>query len=160
MYNYIIDKVNENDIDKIVDIYNSNEAFLKNHMGISRISQDFILNEIKEMRNAGFTSSIIKSNTGEIVGICDFKISYKEAYLSLLMIDSKLKGSGLGSKIYNYLEKSFKSKNINNIRIDVVYDYEENVLGFWEKQGFVSCEKIQLEWNKYKSKAIKMNKTI
>lgn len=159
MDNYIIDMIIENDIAKILDIYNSNKSFLKNHMGITAVSKDFIVDEIEEMKSIGFSSLVIKNNEGNIVGICDFKME-DEVYLSLLMIDAKLKGNGLGSIIYNQLEKIFKSKNASRIRIDVVYDYEENVLGFWEKQGFVPCEKIQLEWNGYKSKAVKMYKTI
>ena len=159
MDNYIINTVDQNDITKIIDIYNSNKTFLENHVGISKVSKDFIINEIEEMKNIGFSSLVIKNNEGNIVGICDFKIG-DEVYLSLLMIDAKLKGNGLGRIIYNQLEKIFKAKNSKKIRIDVVYDYEENALGFWEKQGFVSSEEIQLEWNGYKSKAIKMYKNI
>lgn len=159
MDNYIIDTVEENDIAKILDIYNSNKTFLENHMGISKVSKDFIVNEIEEMKNIGFSSLVIKNNEGNIVGICDFKIG-DEVYLSLLMIDAKLKGNGLGRIIYSQLEKIIKTKNSKRIRIDVVYDYEENALGFWEKQGFVPSEEIQLEWNGYKSKAVKMYKNI
>lgn len=159
MDNYIIDKVDPNDINGILDIYNSNKTFLCNHMGTSSVSKEFILNEIEEMKRVGFNSSIIKDNKGEIIGLCDFKIS-DEVYLSLLMIDYKLKGNGLGKTIYNQLERMFKSKNAKRIRIDVVYDYEENVLEFWRKQGFISNEKIELEWNGYKSNAIKMYKII
>lgn len=159
MDNYIFNTIDQNDIDKIVDIYNSNKTFLKNHLGISNVSKDFIVNEIEKMSDIGFSSLVIKNNEGNIVGVCDFKIE-DEVYLSLLMIDNKLKGNGLGSMIYNHLEKMFKSRNCNCIRIDVVYDYRENVLSFWEKLGFIPCEKIYLEWNGYKSKAIKMYKTI
>ena len=159
MDNYIIDTIDQNDITKILDIYNSNKTFLENHVGISKVSKDFIINEIEEMKNIGFSSLVIKNNEGNIIGICDFKIG-DEVYLSLLMINAKLKGNGLGRIIYNQLEKIFKTKNSKRIRIDVVYDYEENALGFWEKQGFVSSEEIQLEWNGYKSKAIKMYKNI
>lgn len=159
MDNYIIDTVDQNDISKIIDIYNSNKTFLENHVGISKVSKDFIVNEIEEMNNIGFSSLVIKNNEDNIIGICDFKIG-DEVYLSLLMIDANLKGNGLGRIIYNQLEKIFKTKNSKRIRIDVVYDYEENALGFWEKQGFVSSEEIQLEWNGYKSKAIKMYKNI
>lgn len=159
MDNYIFSKMELNDINKIVEIYNSNVVFLMAHMGISNISKEFILNEINEMKNVGFTSSIIKDNKGEIIGVCDFKIE-KEAYLSLLMIHSKFKGKGLGKDIYNHLERVLKSNSVKRVRIDVVYDYEENVLGFWEKQGFVSKEKVELEWSGYKSNAIKMHKSI
>lgn len=159
MANYIIDQVDQNDINRILDIYNSNKTFLCNHIGISSVSKEFILNEIEEMKKAGFISSIIKDNKGKIVGLCDFKIS-DEVYLSLLMIDYRLKGNGLGKTIYNQFEKMFKSKNTKRIRIDVVYDYEENALGFWKKQGFISNKKIELEWNGYKSNAIKMYKII
>ncbi|MGN2370119.1 GNAT family N-acetyltransferase [Clostridium cagae] len=159
MDNYIIEKVNQNDVIKIVDIYNSHKNFLNSHMRISSVSKGFVLNEIEEMKNIGFISSTIKDNKGEIVGLCDFKIA-DEVYLSLLMIDAKLKGNGLGRVIYNQLENLFKYKNASRIRIDVVYGYQENVFGFWKKQGFISSEKIELEWNGYKSQAVKMYKTI
>jgi len=102
---------------------------------------------------------VIKDDKGEIIGLCDYS-SGDEVYLSLLMIDDKFKGKGLGKLIYNQLEKMFKSKNAKGVRIDVVYEYEGNVLGFWEKQGFISNEKIELEWNGYKSNAYKMYKII
>lgn len=159
MDKYIFSKVELNDIDKIVQIYNSNESFLMAHMGVSNISKEFISNEINEMKNVGFISPVIKDNKGEIIGVCDFKIQ-EEAYLSLLMIHSKFKGNGLGKDIYNHLEREFRSNNVKGVRIDVVYDYEENVIRFWEKQGFVSKEKVELEWNGHKSNASKMYKSI
>jgi len=159
MNNYIIDTVDLKDMNGLLDIYNSNQTFLQNHMGVSSVSREFILHEIEQMKNVGYTSSIIKDSKGEIVGLCDFKIS-DEVYLSLFMIDSRLKGNGLGKEIYNQLEKMFKTKNAKRIRIDVVYDYAENVLGFWEKQGFISSEKVELEWNGYKTNAFKMYKAL
>lgn len=159
MNNYIIEAVDKNNINRIVDIYNSNKTFLYSHMGVSSISKQFVFNEIEQMKKVGFNSIIIKDNIGEIIGLCDYKIDY-EVYLSLLMIDGKLKDKGLGKLIYNQLEKMFKAMNAKCIRIDVVYEYEKNVSGFWEKQGFISNEKIELEWNGYKSNAYKMYKII
>lgn len=159
MDNYTFSNVELRDIDKIVEIYNSNLNFLMAHMGVSNISKEFIYNEINEMKSVGFMSSVIKDNKGEIIGVCDFKIQ-EEAYLSLLMIHSKFKGNGLGKEIYNHLERVFKYNNVKRVRMDVVYDYEENVIGFWEKQGFISKEKVELEWNSHKSNAIKMYKSI
>lgn len=159
MDNYKFDMITRNDVDKILDIYNSNTNFLENHMGITTVSKEFIVDEIEEMKNIGFNSLAIRNKEGNIVGVCDFKMA-DEVYLSLLMIDATQKRNGLGSKIYNQLEQIFKAKDVNSVRIDVVYDYEDNVVGFWEKQGFIHCEKIQLEWNGCKSNAIKMCKTI
>lgn len=101
---------------------------------------------------------MIKNSEGNTVGICDFKIA-EEVYLSLLMIDAKQKRNGLGSRIYSQLEQLFQSEGADRIRIDVVY-YEDNVVAFWKKQGFIPCEKIRLEWNGHQSNAIKMIKTI
>lgn len=147
------------DIDKILDIYNSNRSFLENHLGVSAVTKEFILNEMKEMKKSGFQSFVIKDNADRIIGICDIKIS-EESYLSLFMINGKMKRSGLGSDIYNQMEEFLKAEGVKRIRIDVVYDYEDNVVGFWEKNGFMHYEKIQLEWNGYKSKAIRMCKSI
>lgn len=159
MNKYTFHKMEENYVDVVVNIYNSNKIFLQNHMGISRVTKDFILKEIEQMKIHGFDSLIVKNNPGEIVGVCDFKIE-NEVYLSLLMIDAKHRGNGIGGRVYNQLEKIFKSKKVSSVRIDVVYDYEENVLRFWERQGFVANEKINLYWNGYKLNAIKMYKSI
>ena len=58
------------------------------------------------------------------------------------------------------LENLFRSEGSTKVRIDVVYDYQDNSLGFWKKQGFIPHEKILLEWNGFKSHAIKMLKNI
>jgi ribosomal protein S18 acetylase RimI-like enzyme len=151
------DMATKNDIDKVLEIYNSNSDFLEKHLGASRVSKEFIANEMEEMKKIGFRSFVIKNSEGNTVGICDFKIA-EEVYLSLLMIDGKQKRNGLGSRIYSQLEQLFQAEGADRIRIDVVY--EDNVVAFWEKQGFIPCEKIQLEWNGHKSNAIKMVKTI
>ena len=80
--------------------------------------------------------------------------------INVITKDNTYQKNVLGKTIYNQLEKMFKSNNVQSIRIDVVYDYEENALEFWKKQGFVPNEKIELEWNGYKSNAIKMHKII
>lgn len=90
MANCKIDMITENDIDIILDIYNSNTSFLENHMGITTVSKKFIVDEIEEMKNIGFNPLVIRNSTGNILGICDFKMA-DEVYLSLLMIDAKQK---------------------------------------------------------------------
>lgn len=159
MSDYRIERVKQRDIERIVEIYNSNTTFLNNHLGVSNISKKFMLQELEDMKRIGFISSVIKNQQDEIIGICDFKIA-TEVYLSLLMLDASLKGNGLGKCIYCRLENLFRENNAERIRIDVVYDYEGNVLSFWEKQGFIPKEKIQLQWNGYLSNARKLVKKI
>ena len=50
MANYKIDMITENDIDKILDIYNSNTSFLENHIGIKTVSKKFIVGEIESLK--------------------------------------------------------------------------------------------------------------
>ena len=159
MDHYKIDIMTTEDADKVSDIYNSNTGFLENHLGVTAVSREFVLHEMEEMKNMGFQSFAIKDKAGDTVGICDFKMA-EEVYLSLLMIDAKQKGNRTGSRIYHQLEQIFKAKGAKAVRIDVVCDYEDNVIGFWEKQGFISGEKIRLEWNGCQSEAVKMCKSI
>lgn len=46
------------------------------------------------------------------------------------------------------------------MRIDVIDDYEGNVVGFWEKQGFILQDRIVLEWGGKKSSACVMKKIV
>ena len=78
MDNYIVDTLGQNDINKILDIYNSNKIFLENHLGVTTVSKDFIVKEIEEMKKSGFKSLVIKNNYGTIVGICDLKVADEE----------------------------------------------------------------------------------
>lgn len=157
---YTLRTVTFDDVDNIAKIYNSNPTFLENHLGVSKVSTDFIRNEIREMKKIGFVSEIIiNRQTRDILGFCDYKFG-DCIYLSLLMIDGKLKGQGIGTQIYQFMEKRFTDQKACSIRIDVVDDYIGNVLGFWEKQGFISQEDIVIEWNRKKSNAKIMKKTI
>ena len=96
------DMATKNDIDKVLEIYNSNSDFLEKHLGASRVSKEFIANEMEEMKKIGFRSFVIKNSEGNTVGICDFKIA-EEVYLSLLMIDGKQKRNGLGSRVDQHI---------------------------------------------------------
>lgn len=80
------DMATKNDIDKVLEIYNSNSDFLEKHLGASRVSKEFIANEMEEMKKIGFRSFVIKNSEGNTVGICDFKIA-EEVYLSLLILN-------------------------------------------------------------------------
>lgn len=157
---YLIRDITFKDVDSVVNLYNSNKIFLENHLGLPKVSDEFIHNEIEEMKNIGFSSIfIIDKETEEILGLCDYKLG-ESVYLSLLMLDGKLKGQGLGRAIYRYLENKFKNQKAKNVRIDVVDDYEENVVGFWEKQGFHFQERVSLQWGEKKSMACVMKKEI
>lgn len=48
----------------------------------------------------------------------------------------------------------------NSIRIDVVNDYQRNVVPFWKRQGFLEKENVTLAWGKKKSNAVVMKKNL
>ncbi|HCW54483.1 MAG TPA: GNAT family N-acetyltransferase [Clostridium sp.] len=157
---YDIEVATVKDVGIITKIYNSNATFLENHLGVSNISEEFICNEVEEMRSVGFeTVLIIDNETQEVVGLSDYKIG-ECVYLSLLMIDGKLKRQGIGTQIYKFLEKEFKNQHSQRIRIDVVDDYEGNAIAFWKKQGFKHGKRVQLEWGQKKSEAVVMIKEL
>ena len=150
---YNIREATEKDIDAIAKVYNSNYKFLVNHLGVEFVDNLFIANEMAEMRTAQFISCVIVDiQTNDIVGVLDYKPD-DTVYLSLLMIDSKQQKSGLGSKVYKEFEESIRKLGKKAVRIDVVNDYVENVMGFWEKQGYVAKNEIKLSWGSKQSTA-------
>lgn len=159
MCTFSINEITEYDLDEVLSIYNSNSSFLKSHIGTAYISKEFIVQELDLMKKMGFKSVVIKNPENSTIAVSDFKIA-EETYLSLFVLDASYKEKGFGSRIYCQLENIFKSKGSTKVRIDVVYDYKDTSLGFWEKQGFVPCEKILLEWNGFHSHAMKMLKKI
>lgn len=156
----LINMATKSNLNVVLDIYNSNVNFLKAHLGISEISKDWLKNEWQEMKSNGFTTAlIIEKSTKEIIGFCDFKIG-ETVYLSLLMLENSMKGTGNGMAAYLLLEQYFEKQECRNVRIDVVYSYMGNAMNFWLRQGFSIKENIQLDWCGYKSPAYKMIKII
>lgn len=158
--NYAIRPAIDADLPSLTNLYNSNPAFLKNHLGVQRVDVDFIRKELGEMMAAGYRSCVlVDRSSGQIMALCDYKPG-EETYLSLLMIDGAMKGKGLGRQIYGYLEEVFRRAGACWVRIDVVDDYKENVMGFWEKQGFLSQERISLSWDSHHMSAQMMKKEL
>ena len=160
MNQYYFRKVTKNDIARIVEVYNSNKKFLVNHLGDESIDASFINNELAEMERINFLSYVIIDAQKEIiVGVIDYKPK-TTVYLSLIIIDSQYQGLGIGALAYSAFEKEMLQLGKQAIRIDVVNDYNDNVVGFWEKQGFISRKQIKLSWGKKQSKALVMEKAL
>ncbi|NBI05582.1 GNAT family N-acetyltransferase [Senegalia massiliensis] len=157
---FYVDLLEKEDLKDIVEIYNSNIDFLKNHLNTGTVTYEWMDNELETMKKANFYScKIIKKNTNEIIGLIDFKIG-KETYLSLLMVHKKYKNKGVGKSIYQSLEKYVKLFKSNCIRIDVVTNYDKNVIDFWSRNGFKNIKEIQLNWGDKILPAIIMKKKI
>lgn len=160
MYSYSIRESTDADIETIVGVYNSNDKFLVNHLGMKRIDAEFIIREMQEMKTAGFLSCvIIDVRTDSVIGVLDYKPD-NTVYLSLMMIDAAYQQKGVGMQVYNQFEESMRQLGKDAIRIDVVNDYIGNVVVFWEKQGFVSQDKVQLSWGEKQSTAVVMVKNL
>ncbi len=158
---YTIRPVSEKDILEITKIYNNNIKFLEKHIGCSSVDENFINSEIKEMKLSNFISTcIVDFESDNAVGVIDYNIGETEVYLSLIMIDSNLQGNGLGKSLYRHFERLMKDKNQKVIKIDVVNDYENNLVSFWESLGFVSDKEIELVWGCKRSKAFVMKKIL
>ncbi len=156
---FVFEKIEEEDLDRIVEIYNSNEKFLTNHIGLSKIDKDWVENELLETKRAGFIShKIIDLESSSLIGFIDFKIG-NEIYLSLLMLGREYSGRGIGRVVYKLFEKNICT-NSNTIRIDVVSDYNNYILKFWEKLGFAYDDNIKIKWNNKVLDALLMRKEL
>lgn len=150
----------EEDIPRLAELYNSNPDFLKNHLGMERVTTGFIREELTEMVRAGFYSCVLTDGESRaIIALCDYKPG-EETYLSLVMLDGAGRGVGLGRRVYKHLEEVFLRDGALRIRIDVVDGYEGNVVGFWEKQGFLPHERLVLDWDGHTMEAQVMKKEL
>ena len=98
------------------------------------------------MKEVGFyCCKIVELSSGKIIGIMDFKIA-EETYLSLLMIHNDYKSKGFGKLIFQALQEYVKSLISKCIRIDVVANYDNSVLDFWTRNGFIKFKDVELNW--------------
>ena len=98
----------------------------------------------------------------EILGVVDFLSDYPEKdtiLIGLFIIKNDKQKQGLGTKIFRYLEKSFKNKKFLKIRIGVLVDNEIG-LSFWKKQNFKEIERKFLKFKKSEKEVIVMEKEI
>ncbi|MBP5596135.1 MAG: GNAT family N-acetyltransferase [Pseudobutyrivibrio sp.] len=155
-----IRKLKEKDIETALKIYNSNKEFLIHHIGSEKVDYCFLSNELNEMVRHDFTSNLVIIDD-EPVGIIDYSLNDSGyVYLSLLMLLNNFQNKGLGTSIYLYFESLVGGKNASKIRIDVVDDYENNVIPFWEKMGFIRTKKEELTWGGKTSSVTVMEKSI
>ncbi|KMT21631.1 GNAT family N-acetyltransferase [Clostridium cylindrosporum] len=157
---FFVDITDVDDLIEITKVYNSNKNFLVNHMDKEVITYDWLLEDVKGMKNAGFSPcKIVDKCTGKIFGLIEFKIS-NETYLSLLMLHCDYLNQGLGSLIFHEFEKYIRTTKSTAIRIDVVTSYDRNVLNFWRKNGFSKLKDIELSWGQKTLSAALMKKGI
>ena len=98
----------------------------------------------------------------EILGVVDYLTDYPEKdtiLIGLFIIKNDKQKQGLGTKIFRYLEKSFKNEKFLKIRIGVLADNEIG-LSFWKKQNFKEIERKFLKFEKSKKEVIVMEKEI
>lgn len=161
MKKYIIRDIHIDDYKQVVAVYNSNRHFLLNYLGVESVDEAFVSGEVSTMHNAGFNSCVIvNGEKQEVQGVLDYKSGNKEVYLSLLMLATDSQGKGIGRDVYSCFESKIIQLGSTSIRIDVVNDYDDNVVPFWKSLGFLECETLTLEWGNKKSKAIVMRKNL
>lgn len=155
-----VDLVENKDLNEVVEVYNSNKHFLVNHMDKEKITNEWILQELESMKEVGFYScKIVEISSGKLIGIIDFKVG-EETYLSLFMIHNFFKNKGLGELIFQAFEGYAKSLKSECIRIDVATNYNNSVINFWIKNGFIKFKDVELNWTGKVLPAVIMKKSL
>ena len=81
----------EQDTTRIMEIYNSNPAFLTAHLGRKSVDAAFLLQDHAAAESAGFLCCVLETDGGRIAGVMDYRPG-PTAYLSLLMLDKAHQG--------------------------------------------------------------------
>lgn len=149
-------------VERALEVYNSNEDFLVDHLGETRVPQDWLTEELHHANESGFTIfGVHKTDTGDVLGIIDLGLFGDLAYLSLLILKKDAQRKGVGSEIFQNLELFLKKKKMKTIRLDVVKGRGfEGVLAFWKHHGFVEQNEIIVKWRHRRLPACAMKKDI
>ncbi len=109
--------------------------------------------EIKEIMNSENRGIFVAVNENdEVVGYTIYEIHIptsdqlvhnKTLYIDDLCIDSKCRGNGIGTKLYENALKYAKEINCYNLTLNVWYD-NKNALNFYKKIG-LTPQKIEME---------------
>lgn len=149
------------DVEEIATVYNSNPDFLNTHLGRSQISEKWVAAELAAMKEAGFDSYVIRTTSSALVmGVLDISLNIEESYLSLLMLHEGFRRQKLGYQLYSVIEEYVRSTGSRRIRIDVVKEDDGAVYSFWEQQGFMGVEQIDMTWGDKQLVATRMIKQL
>jgi len=157
---FYVKLIEVSDLNRILEIYNSNKDFLIKHMHKEEVTYDWIFEDFKFMKEVGFYScKIVDKIDKNIVGLIEFN-GKKNIYLSLLMIHGDYKSNGIGNLIYKGFERYALSLQRNRIDIDIVDNYSDMVYDFWVNKGFVRDSDTKLNWEDKVLLASRMNKKL
>lgn len=155
-----VDFTQPTDIDALVGVYNSHPDFVRQHLHRTAVTHEWMAEEIKATRDAGFWScKVVGQSSGRVIGLLDVHID-TETYLSLLMVDRNHAHQSIGQQVYGALEAYARSHESCAIRIDVVKGYDDRVWNFWIRNGFQVMQDTTLEWNGSLLSAVTMKKDL
>ena len=165
MYRIKLISVSNNELkNEALNIYLKNDYYFSKisdaSQNISNIEED--IETIPDGVHKNQKNYKLISFNDEILGVVDYLTDYPEkntVLIGLLIIKNDKQKQGLGTKIFRYLEKSFKNKKFLKIRIGVLVDNEIG-LSFWKKQNFKEIERKFLKFEKSEKEVIVMEKEI
>ena len=165
MYRIKLISVSNNELkNEALNIYLKNDYYFSKisdaSQNISNIEED--IETIPDGVHKNQKNYKLISFNDEILGVVDYLTNYPEkntVLIGLLIIKDDKQKQGLGTKIFRYLENSFKNKNFLKIRIGVLVDNQIG-LSFWKKQNFKEIERKFLKFEKSEKEVIVMEKEI
>ena len=165
MYRIKLISVSNNELkNEALNIYLKNDYYFSKisdaSQNISNIEED--IETIPDGVHKNQKNYKLISFNDEILGVVDYLTDYPEkntVLIGLLIIKDDKQKQGLGTKIFRYLENSFKNKNFLKIRIGVLVDNQIG-LSFWKKQNFKEIERKFLKFEKSEKEVIVMEKEI
>ena len=165
MYRIKLISVSNNELkNEALNIYLKNDYYFSKisdaSQNISNIEED--IETIPDGVHKNQKNYKLISFNDEILGVVDYLTDYPEKdtiLIGLLIIKNNRQKEGIGTKIFRYLEKSFKNKKFLKIRIGVLVDNEIG-LSFWKKQNFKEIERKFLKFEKSEKEVIVMEKEI
>ena len=165
MYRIKLISVSNNELkNEALNIYLKNDYYFSKisdvSQNISNIEED--IETIPDGVHKNQKNYKLISFNDEILGVVDYLTDYPEkntVLIGFLIIKNDKQKQGLGTKIFRYLENSFKNKNFLKIRIGVLVDNQIG-LSFWKKQNFKEIERKFLKFEKSEKEVIVMEKEI
>lgn len=67
MARYCIREIQEQDYNKVVEIYNSNQSFLLHHLGVEFVDKGVVIDEVVSMKKMAFCSCVIVDETSNTI---------------------------------------------------------------------------------------------
>lgn len=137
-------KITENDFEQLVEVYNSNPAYMEIAEGTAEITEDVVKRDHEESMSFenGYSVAIREKGASKVIGVAQFILRNPRddhPWLGFIMLHKDKQKAGYAREFLVVLLGWYKANGFTSLHLGVL-ESNQAVIPFYEGIGFVRYE--------------------